>query len=749
GYYDQAKEALLFFGLQEGGYVLLNADGKSVPPYRNAFDGLLYYVHQLYQYTMQTGDMSVFETVRENVDFMLAKMEEFRSQSPSGLESYRRGCYMFMSQADHLMMPGEAASPSIMMAYDYQQFAVLCRKAGYDEQAQRYEQRAASVWEALPQRVWNTAQECFYSHVDIQGQGHNAHYYTDLVFPQLYSPLEARYRLASLAYMKNSLMFPSHTTGLPLMRVGDYKPTIFANDNVMPVQMAEAASALLQTGDTGLGTAFMEAVSFASTIYTDSPCGMPERMNDEGRGEPNFHLGNGIGSFLYTYIVGLFGLFVDNYGKTLHVEPAFPDDWDEAALELPYGGMQFVRESAESIRLTATNTAGYDTLVVALTVPPCSDATVTVGGVSYPVELTAKIGHTGLRVEIPVTGEAMELAVALTPVAVKVPNSVVVTEGEAFAPAMPVLYEDAVMKGLAAPGEYCLYGVAENACTLVEIPVTVRPRAEVLAVDVTGLPNDRCRLTLVAEMPLRQEVRCTVRNLSMEDTPVLMEQTLQGNDGIFAGAVQLSWQTPAAYTALLDCTFTDEKTGEVLYRELRSVKWKGAEEKDHLAVHKVELGELAADEWLFSPSTWRDKDLRLGLAGQRENDPLWAKDGHWFMTEENPSDGKYRRFCLLCGGMSDFATCELVPGNYRPTATFSVGRKVRTLELLYAADMEARLTGSTVGRLILRYADGSEQILPLTVGKELGSIFHNFAKDTDKVPLVGEEIDHNDSASVL
>ena len=66
--------------------------------------------------------------------------------------------------------------------------------------------------------------------------------------------------------------------------------------------------------------------------------------------------------------------------------------------------------------------------------------------------------------------------------------------------------------------------------------------------------------------------------------------------------------------------------------------------------------------------------------------------------------------------------------------------------MFYVTEAASRLTGSTVGKLILNY-DHFQQILPLTVGKNISSLFHHFAKEAIAVKLHASEA--TDSASVL
>ncbi len=146
------------------------------------------------------------------------------------------------------------------------------------------------MYELLVPGLWNKNSGVFYSHVDQQNIAHLCHYYTDMVFPGLYTDLPEIYGWQSLDYLKNSLCFESnsgvnHDT-LLLMRVGDLQPTVFGSDNVMPVQMAEAARAFFKTGDYSTGLRMLESVALAGTINTEAPGNFPERMNDLAKEKP-------------------------------------------------------------------------------------------------------------------------------------------------------------------------------------------------------------------------------------------------------------------------------------------------------------------------------------------------------------------------------------------------------------------------------------------------------------------------------
>jgi len=750
GDYECAKKALLFFGLQEGGYVLLLADGKSVPPYRNAFDGLLYYIPQLYRYTMQTGDFSVFEQVYGNVTMMIDKMEEFRIQDSDGLFSYRLGCNMFMYQADHIGMPGASASASLMMAHCYNLFARLCHMQNRTAQAQRYQSKAESLNQAISRRLWDEKRGCFYSHIDLQGQAHKANYYTDLVFPQLYSDLPLAYRYQSLDSLKQRLVFPSKTTGLPLMQVGDFKPTIFSNDNVMPTQIAEVCIALLQTGDIELALGLLESVSLAATVYTDSPGSMPERMSDEGRGEPNYKLGNGIASFIQCYIIGLFGLYRDECGRCLHVEPAFPDDWDSASLHLPYGGFVFTRDTVGTIQLNIS-CPDCETVALGVVLPPCANVILLIDGVESPLTLEPLLGHSRLCARI-VTNGRNQIAVTIRPKIVRNMQLEPLTaiEGEPVISGLKPVFSHPALEGNAQPGQYRVPVCSEAATCYLEQAVTVLPRAAIRVLELPARGDHGYAVQLMAELPAERRVQCQVKCFSLEGAPFLLNQVLESTNGIFAAYREVDSVWPCGFTAWLEVTFSRVDTGDVIYTESRSVRLRSPFDARRMQLTSLWREQLALDEEIYVDSGWRSGMKTIGIVGYGSNRRVYDRDGHWFMLTPSSDEKDTLRFLLLSGGRSDPATRDLVPGDYRTEVTLPVGQTVRTLELAYVAETEARLTGSCVGVIELRYDSGNPQIISLQSGRNIGALFHNFASETDKFPLFGDDLEpNNDFGNIL
>ena len=369
GSVERATEALKFFSIipPGGPYPVVSAAGKCAgqptrdltnDPLAGYEDGIPYYLYQLLQYYEHTNDFSLFESMWEPLARSTDRLLTVRDSNGDGLIDWHFSSNATLYQADHLGMPGNAASTSLIMAGMLDRMASVAAGHGHSEDSQRWKQRSISMREKLLSELWNPQEGCFGGHEDHQGVNHPPHYYTDLCFPALYGALPEEYSWLSLQWLAAHLWSADSAGQKRLMRVGNMKPSCFGNDNVMPTQMAEAARAYFAIGETDRGLALLESVALAATVYTDSPGSFPERMSDDGQGLANYLFGNPTGSFVYAVVRGLFGLELQDGGQTLFWCPGFPLGWPEAKLKVNYAEVSFQRISDandEHIDFVATN----------------------------------------------------------------------------------------------------------------------------------------------------------------------------------------------------------------------------------------------------------------------------------------------------------------------------------------------------------------------------------------------------------
>lgn len=591
GQYERAARALRFFGGNESGYACTDASGRCIKKLYNhkcgrelrGYDGIPYYLYQLAQYTDATGDLSVFLDIYDNIRLTLADMELARFNAETGLYNFHTHCNAFMYQADHIGMPGSATAISLMMAGGFDSLAGLCETAGLGDDAAEYRRRAEALRANAVRYLWNSREGRFYSHLDYQNRLHSASYYTDYIFPALYSGLGGDYAAGPLKRVKSALMYVSPATGLPMLRVGDFMPSIFGNDNPMPTQQCEAARAFAGRGESGLACGMLEAAALASTIFTESPGSSPERFSDDGKGEANYLFGNPCGSFIHAFVAGLFGVRVCDLGKTLEIAPSFPAGWTGAEIALPYAGYSY-RLNDGILTLDIQNGGGCESVLVTLRHCGCSTPEVA-GGRLADMSVCGN-GETAIRIGAAAGHVRLSLRTAGYP--------------------------------------------PEEAYTL---------------------GHDRS----VAPEPF------TAAASSFIDVP----------DNAGSAHVCSAW-----------------RTGDDFVIRLRADGFDG---------------------------------------------DLYRAGGCLFRTSR--ADGNTVHVCRISGGVSDTETGEITQPPYPSEVCMKVGAAAAAVALFYVPELASRLTGDTVGRIILAYADGGEAIVPLADGVNMSSVYKNSAEGTIRVAL--------------
>ena len=403
GNYELARRALLFFASHPDGYQPILSDGSQPAPERQPgetcrpmnYDGAPYYIYQLHEYTEATGDLSVFRQVSAWLFDMLTAFEQV--QYRDGHWGFHYGCNPFLYQSDMLALPNESSSVGLFMAGMYRRLAVLCRLCGgYEDKAAEFTAKTEKTEKCCLNDLWDTERGCFFSHRDFEGKTHRGYYYTDFVFPALYTDLPSETTDSCLDACRCELMYTAEN-GQTLMRVGNLKPSGFGQDNVMPVQMSEAAAAYLANCDSETAVQLLDGVALGATVFTEAPGNFPERMGPDGKGEGDYLFGNPCAVYAYRYIRSLFGLYAADMGKTLCVSPAFPRAWEKASIALPVGEMSY-EGSAGCFTYRLKPDARFSSLRFSIALPLCEKIKITANGKSVE-DFRVKRFACGVRAE--------------------------------------------------------------------------------------------------------------------------------------------------------------------------------------------------------------------------------------------------------------------------------------------------------------------------------------------------------------
>lgn len=726
---EAVRRALVFFGTRKDGYNCIDALGNNAWLYPTregeknyGYEGLPYYLYELDEYVQATGDISVVKEVFPGVDRALRYMLRVRTDKNSGLLGWRHGCNAFLYQADSLSLPGAASSPSIMIGSVLKKFAALAGRIGEKDAAAFYEEKGSFLLRKARELLWDEEDGAYVSHTDGDGAKHSAHYYTDYVFPALYGQESETDAARSLYRLKERLTFRSDETGELLMRVGELRPSMFGNNNVMPTQSAEAARAFFSIGDAQTGTDLLSGVARAATVFTEQPGSFPERMDDAGKGEYNYVFGNPSASYIYAYIRGLFGIERREGGALLALRCAFPEDWNGASVRLPYADVAFSKNGGERVYTVRT---GAERVCMTLFFPVFAEIEVSANG--------ARVAETKARAAV----NASAFDITLEPEAERFTCTVRQKEkGGTICPSETVFTD--------TEREHTEYKIERHGKTSLLTPVVKKPRARVRL----SCRYDNCFLIDGrAEIldPSVKSAKLTVRSLTAEGEICFTEQ--------IDGAAELRehrFFRPPVRVLRAECVM--ESGGKVLLRQTQLLPVlpvdRFAEEQFDARSVLLDIDSYLDSPFMSAKSAWRNMDdypiMPLPYA---EKGVLRTGAGK-FRVKASPKAGEH---CVCCAvAERGFLHEELQipePAAHESKLAFPVGRKVRNVGILFANELMARLCSAEAARLTFRYNEGEESFV-LRGGKQLGGMFNNFAEETfAKVDLDGMQ--NSDFAAVL
>jgi hypothetical protein len=766
GQQERARKALEYFGMaKEADYVYHTASGRACGGGSGSYDydAFPYHLRDVMQYYDFTGDRALLEQFWPRLMSATQKMWKLYAGSDPLLLKFHFGCNCLMYQADDLGLPGVGASPSLIMAGLPERLGNLAVSLGKTNDARLLKERTAAMYEALQAKVWNPEMGYFYNHVDLQGVPHTVHYYSDFVWPTLYTSLDVKYGWQSLSAMNHALWLNPNGTEPPLMRVGDMKPSMFGDDNVMPFQMAEAARAYFRIGDKDRGTKLLESVALAGTVFTEAPGNFPERMLDNGRGDANYIFGPPTGAYMMGLIDGLFGLGLTDGGKAIAWRPGFPETWDSAHLKVPYAELTYQGNTNDNLRtdrylvksptpkglkfsiflkpakvlkvldngrpVDYTLTTALDTMLLEFTEPAASSHTVEIQ--TAPIVFEVK-GPTVTGVGLPV---AWDMGAKIK--SVMDPQHVV----------SGLKVDGTIVSGEAGkvPGWHQFFVELANWPVIKNVEVEIRPRYEL---DCSRAVYDLNRRTLQATIrvatpgtiPAGARLRLTFMN---KEANVKLD---------WAGMGEMTRTVEFADVPLLpegvyavDCAIMDG--AGVVFKNTNNVTLAGFDAVADTAMRKLrdERTRRVDLSKAYNTDTIRLQAHPCVLRNYVVDRTDYAKGGGLVRTVAGdfsiPMTGPY--MALVEYGSSDATTREMIKTDKPASITVPIGKKALELALLFACEHESRNTFATLGRLQLKYTDGYQTEIPLVSTKNMDTINGEpFAKETIalEVKIVNQDV---------
>ena len=762
GQWDRARQTLEFFLDDLGACPARLADGSWGDDALGGDYGLPFWLHEFAAYVDATGDRALILKLRPNAEKCIASMLANREAEPGGLFRWSRGANSTVYQADHLGWPGEATSVSFLAARSLRDWGHLCREAGDPEAGAAWTEKADHLEQLARARLWDEERGCFFSHRDDEGHTFHNHYYSDHVYPVLYGNILSVPEAASvLEALRREMVYETPSKRL-LMRVGTYQPPIFGTSNVMPTQMAEAAVAFERLGQNETAARLLRSVALSATLDTESPGSFSEHLSNLGKGEANYGFGNPSGAYAMAVINGLYGVALIQGGEVCQWNPGFPDDWPSAHLHLPWVDLGYSRTSTPEgmeTRMYDYSWARPRQLRFRVFLPVADAYRVVVDQSEANFTLAPGLGGTWLTLAAFPT-QKTSIAISFTPHPVRVAGPDVVATGTPASwqiPAGTVALDDPAnaltgmrlddggkLTGIPRPPvqgfemQSTLYATLKSPSTIVPIAFTAVPPVALVRADLVvedAAPDSasaRLRLTL-----RRAPGTYNPANLMVDLGGKHSVVPWHGEEDIFVDAPPpRSGRVLAAIPLQLRVRLESPNGSTLMERQVVVIP-RGAGPAVEAALREgrasqanpVSLDGLPRSSTLFVFFPWRHSpkfDLQLRSHAERG----FESDGERFPVR---SDGD--SFCLVDGGISDRRTRLPVPSTVPKSLVIPVDRRICAISMLFAGEMEMRLSDSRVGEIRFTYSEGSDEVVPLVADANFDALRGHCAPECSPIQI--------------
>jgi len=354
GWYDRVAAALRFHAqhqIKEGeqGYVSrgklhdwVGFDGS----YGGWVDGNMgeVYLDHLYHYYCWTGDKPLLRDLWPMLRDALAW--ERRALDTDGDHLFENHINTWISDG-HWYSGGPGAQASAYMYRAHLLAAEAAELAGDDPQP--YRDMAAAIREAMNARLW-MAREGHYAEYQEYLEPHRLHEAAEL--PTIYHPIDSEVTdpfqaYQSLRYVEERLWFPND-----VLLVNDWYPVIVTNGTIAFQEILHTALSYFQLGDNGRGWRLLQA-SLQPFIKARVPGTISSYGGWEAEQGTYTEFTDTSSMFARTVIEGLFGIRPQRQRNLVVIQPNLPPEWPTARLTLQDLTFALERDDlSEHVRVT-------------------------------------------------------------------------------------------------------------------------------------------------------------------------------------------------------------------------------------------------------------------------------------------------------------------------------------------------------------------------------------------------------------
>lgn len=256
---------------------------------------------------------------------------EKRNYDPDGDHLY--DAYACIWASDALYYNGGAVTHSSAYNYFHNSMAAkIARVLGEDSKP--YQDEADAIQKAMESTLWLADEGYWAEYKDKMGL---QRVHKDAALWSVYTPIDCGVGTReqwnkSIDYV-NQLI--PHINGS--VSTSDWMPYSWSINNVAPAEEYHMVLAMFEAGRKEEGFQLLKSVIMDNMFYGISPGNFGQlSYYDAARGECYRDFGDVIGIASRAIIQGLFGVVPNALEGKCYIRPGFPDDWEQATVDLPY-----------------------------------------------------------------------------------------------------------------------------------------------------------------------------------------------------------------------------------------------------------------------------------------------------------------------------------------------------------------------------------------------------------------------------
>jgi len=340
-----------------------------------------------YQYYLATGDLRFIEDLWPP----LVKMYDYCfSTKDKGKNLLLSWWGMLENQEDAVQTYYSGSSATMAGVGMSKIMATFARALGKSEDGERYSRRAKEAEERLFEKLWKKDLGRFIWWTDELGVEHTESQYHTYAWPIILGATDLLDSYTSLKHLRETLISSRDIVYNSNQFPDDRLSCLGAQESILVSGVAAVAF-----GKTGDADTCARIIKGCSRCIMDPP--MEGIVPEQAQIDFQSYFSSAAANFAWGVVHGLFGLAFNVPESKVTVQPAIPDAWDNAQIELRDSSLAISQdETSITVRLKTPLSLRHD---YKIRVPISEEIRCTVDGKDRPFELEPRLNGYFVRLE--------------------------------------------------------------------------------------------------------------------------------------------------------------------------------------------------------------------------------------------------------------------------------------------------------------------------------------------------------------